>query len=87
MNIRTLEPRDIPAAVSLWNASVRDGEVVYADITPAYFHQKFELDPNYDPEFSLVAEEDGEVVGFINGIAKKVFLDRETNENSPGYIT
>ena len=26
MNIRTLEPRDIPAAVSLWNASVRDGE-------------------------------------------------------------
>lgn len=87
MDIRTLEPRDIPAAVSLWNASVRDGEVVYAEITPAYFHQKFELDPNYDPEFSLVAEENGEVVGFINGIAKKIFLDHETNENSPGYIT
>ena len=87
MNIRTMESRDIPAAVALWNASVRAGEVVYAEMTPEAFHQKFELDPNYNPQLFLVAEEEGAVTGFIIGVAKKIFLDRETNENSPGYIS
>jgi len=87
MIIRPLAPRDVVGVVDLWNECVRDGEVVYAPITPDSFHQKFELDPNYDPRFSLVAEEDGEVAGFVSGIAKKIFLDRETNENTPGYIT
>ena len=30
---------------------------------------------------------DDEIVGFINGIVKKIFLTNKTNENSPGDIT
>lgn len=85
--IRTYEPKDLTGLLTLWNESVHAGEVVYCELTPEYFHRKFESDPNYDPRFTLVAVEDNEVVGFINGVAKKVFLDNETNENTPGYIT
>lgn len=87
MMIRTYDKQDLPSVIRIWNESVQAGEVVYAGLTEAYFHTKFENDPNYDPLYSLVAEVDGEVAGFINGVAKKVFLDNENNENSPGYIT
>lgn len=87
MRIRTYEKQDLPSVIRIWNESVQAGEVVYYELTEAYFHTKFESDPNYDPKYSLVAETDGEVIGFINGVAKKIFLDNETNENSPGFIT
>ena len=87
MSIRTFERTDLPSVICLWNESVSSGEVVYYSLSEEYFHSKFEQDPNYDPRFTLVAEENGQIVGFINGIAKKVFLDKETNENTPGYIT
>lgn len=87
MRIRTFTTMDLPAVIGVWNESVQAGEVVYYDLTEDYFHTKFERDPNYTPELSLVAEEDGRVIGFINGVAKKVFLDNETNENTPGFIT
>lgn len=87
MEIRTFESRDLSCVISIWNESVRDGEVVYYELSEDYFHTKFEKDPNYDPTYSLVAVEADEIVGFINGVAKKVYLDNETNENSPGYIT
>ena len=85
--IRQMGKNDIDAVVALWNEAVEAKEVVYYPLTPEYFHKKFELDPNYDPRFSLVDEEDGNIVGFINGIAKKVFLNNETNENTPGFLT
>lgn len=78
---------DIPAVLSLWNGSVKAGEVVYVPLTEAYFEEKFLRNPSYTPAYSLVAEEDSKVIGFINGITKKVFLPKETNENTPGYIT
>lgn len=87
MNIRTYKKQDLPSVIRIWNESVQAGEVIYYSLTEAYFYTKFEKDPNYDPRYSLVAEKDGNIVGFINGIAKKVFLDNETNENTPGYIT
>lgn len=87
MSIRNFEKADLPSVIRLWNESVEAGEVVYYPLSEAYFHTKFELDPNYDPQYTLVAEENGQILGFINGIAKKIFLDRETNENTPGYIT
>ena len=85
--IRLFTATDLPGVISVWNEAVEAGEVVYYPLTEAYFHQKFELDPNYDSRYSFVAEEDGKVVGFINGVAKKVFLGGETNENTPGFLT
>ena len=87
MAIRLFQPEDLPGVISVWNASVDAGEVVYYPLTEAYFHQKFELDPNYDARYSMVAEENDQIVGFINGVAKKVFLGGETNESTPGYLT
>jgi len=82
-----MEPNDLGGVVALWNGCVNAGEVVYAPLTEASFQQKFIENPNYSPAYSLVAEADGRVVGFINGIAKKIFLPKETHENTPGYIT
>ncbi len=87
MNIRLMEKSDLTGIIKVWNESVEAKEVVYYPLTEEYFHQKFEQDPNYDSKFSFVAEEDGEIVGFISGVAKKVFLGGETNENTPGYLT
>ena len=85
--IRPFEQKDLPAVVALWNASVHAGEVVYRSIDEQYYHQKFERDPNYDARYAFVAEEGCEVVGFIHGTAKKVMLEHETFETSPGYLT
>ncbi len=87
MDIRVMEAGDLGRVMEIWNASVAGHEVVYYPLTQAYFTQKFLENPNYDPAYSLVAVEDGRVAGFINGIAKKVFLPRETNGNTPGYLT
>lgn len=85
--IRLMEPKDLQGVIEVWNEAVEAGEVVYYPLNEEYFHKKFEMDPNYDSKYSLVAEEDGKIVGFINGVAKKVFLGGETNENTPGYLT
>lgn len=87
MIIRKLEEKDLPEVIAVWNEAVQNGEVVYYPLTVDYFMKKFVADPNYDPALSFVAEENGEVVGFINGVAKKIFLNGESAENTPGYLT
>lgn len=87
MTIRPFEQKDLPAVVGLWNEAAEHGEVVYKKINADYYHRKFERDPNYDARYAFVAEEGGEVVGFIHGTAKKVMLDHETFETSPGFLT
>jgi ribosomal protein S18 acetylase RimI-like enzyme len=88
MKIRTMVPaRDLPAVISLWNRSVQVGETLYVPLSEAYFADKFIGNPNYSPELSLVAETGGQVVGFLNGACKKVFLPKETAQNTPGYLT
>jgi len=86
MVIRPFEQKDLPAAVALWNASVSAGEVAYKTIDADYYHKKFEQDPNYDARYAYVAD-DGEVIGFICGTAKKVLLPNERYETAPGYVT
>ena len=87
MIIRPFEQKDLPSVVELWNRSVEAGEVVYKPITEEYYHSKFERDPNYDARYAFVAEEEGKVIGFVHGTAKKVFLPGETYETAPGYLT
>lgn len=87
MQIRAMLPEELPQILPLWNQAVEAGEVVYRPLTTDYFAQKFCSDPNYDGAYSLVALEEGKIVGFINGVCKRVFLDKETNANTPGFIT
>ena len=87
MIIRRFELSDLQDIMHLWNHSVLSGEVVYRPLTVERFDAQFLQNPHYSPELSLVAEESGAVVGFINGIVKKSFLPKETHENTPGYLT
>lgn len=87
MRIRAMERADWPGVAALWNASVEAGEVVYKPLTEAYFRKKFLEDANYWPELSLVAEEEGKIIGFLNGVMKRVFLPKQNHQNTPGYIT
>ncbi|HML48416.1 MAG TPA: hypothetical protein PKE04_16860, partial [Clostridia bacterium] len=87
MRIRPFERQDLAWVLALWNQAVRTGEVVYRPVDAAYFETKFFKNPSYDPAYSFVAEDDGQGIGWISGTAPKVFLDRETPENTPGYLT
>ena len=87
MIIRRMNPADIPDIVRLWNNSVRAGEVVYRPIDEAYFNAKFLCSSGYYPELSLVAEQEGVVVGYINGTMKREFLRGQTHDNTPGCLT
>ncbi|MDL2319033.1 GNAT family N-acetyltransferase [Eubacteriales bacterium OttesenSCG-928-A19] len=87
MTIRSLEPRDIPAIVRLWNDSASAGEVLYKSVTSESFTAKFLRSDAYFPSCSLVAERDGVIDGYICGVMKRSFLPGETHANTPGYLT
>ncbi len=87
MTIRKALPSDRAQIFALWNASCEKNEVVYKPLTEERFNALFEANPHYDGEYDFVAEENGEVVGFITGAEKKIFLPGETRENTPGYLT
>lgn len=87
MMIRLYKQEDVDAMVALWNEAVEAGEVVYRPIDKAYWHEKIELDPNFTTDYTFVAEADGQIAGFISGLCKKVMLNGENNDNTPGYFT
>ncbi len=86
MYIRQCVRTDLPGIAAVWNASVRDHEVVYFPMDEAALEAKFWLDPSFDPAYCFVAEDAGEVVGFIIGICQKRFLNGEDAFNTPGYL-
>ena len=87
MRIRPYCPEDLGGVLSLWNMSVDAGEVVYRPLDKAYFTTKFLENPSYNPRYALVAVLDAQVVGYIHGIVKTVFLPGETHQSTPGYVT
>ena len=87
MNIRPREETDLAAALRLWNDSVERGDVLLKPMVEGDFRRVFEGNPSYDGRFDYVAEEEGTIVGYISGITKKVYLPRETPDNTPGYLT
>ncbi len=87
MIIRLFTITDVHQVIGLWNQSVHSGEVVYKPLTEERFAALFLSSPHYSPQYSLVAEKDGKVIGFVNGITKKIFLSKETHESTPGYLT
>ena len=82
----TLKPltRDhIPAAAALFNQSVADGEMIFSPLDEAVFERRF-----FQPgAHAFAAEENGELIGFIHGACKTAFLNKENNENTPGYLS
>lgn len=65
--IRCYIPSDAPALLRLWNsAGVRDG---YAPLDMSDFRRLLLDHPEFSPAFTFLLEEDGEVLGFVNGCA------------------
>jgi predicted N-acetyltransferase YhbS len=71
MNVRQLNDTDIEVALALWNRSAR-----FDQMTPELFEEKVFDDPDFRPEWALVAEEQNRLVGLIMGIARSFAEDK-----------
>jgi GNAT superfamily N-acetyltransferase len=63
MSVRPFEGKDFAGIVKLWNDSMRVDKV-----SPEQFRLRVELQPNYDRDLCLVAEDQGKPVGFVFGV-------------------
>ena len=81
--LKPLTREHIPAAAALFNQSVADGEMIFSPLDEAVFERRF-----FQPgAHAFAAEENGELIGFIHGACKTAFLNKENNENTPGYLS
>jgi predicted N-acetyltransferase YhbS len=71
MNIRQLNDTDIEVALALWNRSAR-----FDQMTPELFEEKVFDDPDFRLEWTLVAEEQNRLVGFIMSLARSFGEDK-----------
>lgn len=71
--IRPMLSSEHTAVMTIWNACVDAGEVLYYPLTEAYFRRKFVENEGCEPENLLVAEEGGQLTGFIHGVAPETF--------------
>lgn len=63
--LRTFLPSDGPALLALWNtAGCRMG---YAPLSAQQFDRLLLNHPNFSPEFTFVLDEEGQILGFVNG--------------------
>lgn len=84
MRIRTYLKTDLQGILRLWNDCVSAGEVLYRPLTEAYFQEKF-LD--FAGTDVFVAEEEGQLCGFLAGCRQVTFLPGQTEENTPAYLS
>lgn len=84
MRIRTMRTEDVPAILRIWNQCVASGEVLYLPLTESYFKKKFLTGKGRSPEYLLVAEESGNAVGMIHGVAPESFRGGTPGE---AYLT
>ena len=81
--LKPLTREHISAAAALFNQSVADGEMIFSPLDEAVFERRF-----FQPgAHAFAAEENGELIGFIHGACKTAFLNKENNENTPGYLS
>jgi len=83
MDIKAYQSAYLPGIVLLWNTCVQRGEVLYRPLTAAYFETKFLI----DGAEIFAAIEDEQVIGFIAGCVKTIFLPGQTAQNTPGYLS
>lgn len=80
--IRPFQPGDLAPVVAQWNQCLdRD------PITEERFWRLLLLDPNFDPAGALVAERDGEVIGFLQAMAPRYLLGSAAPDAEKGYLT
>ena len=84
MDIRTLEMRDIPAIVELWNGCVQRGEVLYRPLEASYFVSKLVRQPG---AVIFTAHAGDALCGFAAGCRLTQFLPGQTEENTPAYLS
>ena len=79
--IRCYVPHDDDALLHLWNtAGVQMG---YAPLSREKFRQLLPGHPAFSPEYTFLLEEEGQILGFLNGCA----VDSAGNASLTGYIT
>lgn len=79
--IRTYLSRDRDALLALWNtAGVAMG---YAPLDGTEFDRLFLEHPDFSPEYTLLLEREGEILGFVNGCTG----EHIPKGNERGYVT
>jgi N-acetylglutamate synthase-like GNAT family acetyltransferase len=71
MTIRQVTDTDLDVVLALWNRSARLDQM-----TPELFEEKVFDDPDFRPEWALLAEEQNRVTGFIMGLARNFQDDK-----------
>ena len=80
--IRSYRGADEDALLDLWRMTM-----THDRITPAVWRTKVLLDPNFDPDGLLVAEEDGALVSFVLSLVRRVPYFLQGLEPESGWIT
>ena len=73
INIRPFRMEDMGGILGVWNACVDAGEVLYYPLTREYFERKFLKGDGCEAENLLIAETEGQIAGFIHGVAPETF--------------
>lgn len=82
MQIRSYRGADEDAVLALWNAAL-----THDRIAPATFRTKVLLDPNFNPDGLLVADDGGVLAGFVLSLARQVPFFGQGLEPELGWIT
>ncbi len=80
--IRSYRGADEGALLELWRVTM-----THDRITPSVWRTKVLLDPNFDPDGLLVAEDDGALVGFVLSLVRRVPYFLQGLEPENGWIT
>ncbi|HOU11514.1 MAG TPA: GNAT family N-acetyltransferase [Anaerolineae bacterium] len=80
--IRSYRGTDEAALLDLWRATM-----THDPITPSVWRTKVLLDPNFDPEGLLVAEDGEALVGFVLSLVRRVPYFLQGLEPEVGWIT
>ncbi len=73
MLIRSMQPKDAPDVIRIWNACVSSGEVLYYPMSDGIFRRKFVENTGCEPDHLMVAEDQNRVIGFLQGVAPQSF--------------
>lgn len=79
--IRNFLPGDGEALYRLWNS--RGCEMGYAALSEEKFHKLLLNHPDFTPQYTFVLEEDGQILGFVNGCTG----DHIPRGNERGYVS
>jgi GNAT superfamily N-acetyltransferase len=82
ISIRGYRSESEASLLEVWNRALP-----FDPVDQATFHRKALLDPNFDPDWLLVAEVGGDIVGFCLCVIRRVPLERGDLEPGRGWIT